>query len=97
MFRVTKKNLDCVAVDMGKTLLSCVDSTHSTQRMDAVEAFGNLVKNCTTQAALDGLLDLTREKMANGKKLGIEQRSSIVQSKESCPVMFIWCPPHLLL
>ena len=93
MFRIMKPNLDCVAIEIGKTLFSCVDSTHSAQRIGAVEAFSNLGAKCSERGTLEELVQLTREKMRDGRKLGTDQRSCIVQSQCSSHlvVLPVWC------
>ena len=78
MCQLLAVDLDAIAVDLGTTLCSLLDSTHESQRQGAVVAFRCLSVKCSSaQAALD-LLALLSERIAASRRAGADQRSAFV-------------------
>lgn len=78
MCQLVAVDLDAIAVELGTTLCSLLDSTHESHRQGAVVAFQCLSVKCSSEKTAKQLLSLLSERTAASRRAGAEQRSAFV-------------------
>lgn len=96
MVQLLTIDLDAIAVDLGTTLCSLLDSTHESHRQGAVVAFCCLSMKCGSKQAATDLLALLAERTKASKRAGAEQRSALVTGWCSSTHCTSLCQVHVL-
>lgn len=96
MLQLLTIDLDAIAVDLGTTLCSLLDSTHESHRQGAVVAFCCLSMKCGSKQAATDLLALLHERTKASKRAGAEQRSALVTGRCSSSHCTFLCQVHML-